>query len=171
MAPSQLTAPSIGFVPRNYAMGIEDVKKKFGLVVNLVTEIKRIIFVTIIFMTFQIKHPITGGIFLVAENDFPVRMNRDDAMRACQNLGNGWRLPSKEELKAMHTELHLKGKGNFKLNDTNQNRSEDDVEDLYEDFFGGGGSGGDDSFNNFLGSYHNIDSMGGTRRVRACKSP
>jgi len=37
-----------------------------------------------------------------------------DAKSACANLGSGWRLPKIEELKVMHKELHLKGKGNFR---------------------------------------------------------
>ena len=41
-------------------------------------------------------------------------MNWDDAMKACEGLGNGWRLPSKEELNAMYEQLHKQGKGNFK---------------------------------------------------------
>jgi hypothetical protein len=34
----------------------------------------------------------------VAENDFPKLMNWDDAKKACENLGSGWRLPTKDEL-------------------------------------------------------------------------
>ena len=34
----------------------------------------------------------------VAEKDFPNRMNWDDAKKACSNLGDGWRLPTKDEL-------------------------------------------------------------------------
>ena len=41
-------------------------------------------------------------------------MNWDDAMAACQGLGNGWRLPSKDELLAIYEQLHKQGKGNFK---------------------------------------------------------
>ncbi|MBM3919119.1 MAG: DUF1566 domain-containing protein, partial [Sphingomonadales bacterium] len=57
---------------------------------------------------------VNGRKLEVAEQDMPNRMNWDDAMRACQNLGNGWRLPNKEELKAMYEQLHKQGKGNFK---------------------------------------------------------
>lgn len=65
-------------------------------------------------MPFEIKHPITGCILQVAEEDFPSAMIWDDAMAACQKLGNDWRLPSLEELKAMHEQLHEHGKGNFR---------------------------------------------------------
>ena len=64
-------------------------------------------------MPFEIKNPITGVILQVAEEDFPDSMDWYDAMAACQNLGNGWRLPTKEELKAMYEQLHKHGKGNF----------------------------------------------------------
>jgi hypothetical protein len=50
----------------------------------------------------------------VADHDLPNRMNWDDAVRACQNLRSGWRLPDKDELKAMYEQLHKQGKGNFK---------------------------------------------------------
>ena len=65
-------------------------------------------------MPLYIKSPITGEQIQVAENDFPDRMNWDDAVRACQKLGSGWRLPDKDELKAMYEQLHKQGKGNFK---------------------------------------------------------
>ena len=34
----------------------------------------------------------------IAQNDFPKMMNWHDAKAACDSLGNGWRLPSKDEL-------------------------------------------------------------------------
>ena len=40
-------------------------------------------------------------------------MNWYDAIDAYEKLGNGWRLPTLEELKAMYEELHKKGQGNF----------------------------------------------------------
>ena len=49
----------------------------------------------------------------VAKEDFSSKMNRDDAMSACEGLGNGWRLPTKEELNEMYKQLHRKGKGYF----------------------------------------------------------
>ncbi len=35
----------------------------------------------------------------VAEKDFPEKMNWEDAKKACERLGEGWRLPTIEELK------------------------------------------------------------------------
>jgi hypothetical protein len=50
----------------------------------------------------------------IAPNDLDEKMSLDDARKSCESLGNGWRLPTMTELKIMHNELHLKGKGNFK---------------------------------------------------------
>jgi len=49
------------------------------------------------------SNPIIGktikiGYLEVAQNDFPKLMNWDDAKKACENLGRGWRLPTKDEL-------------------------------------------------------------------------
>jgi len=57
---------------------------------------------------------VNGRKLEVADQDLPNPMKWDDAVRACQNLGNGWRLPDKDELKAMYEQLHKQGKGNFK---------------------------------------------------------
>ena len=38
----------------------------------------------------------------VAEKDFPKTMNWDDAKKACESLGNGWRLPNKNELNTLY---------------------------------------------------------------------
>lgn len=67
-------------------------------------------------MPHYINHPITGDPIQVAENDFPQTMGWDNAMNACKGLGNGWRLPNKEELSVMYEQLHKHGKGNFKDN-------------------------------------------------------
>ena len=42
--------------------------------------------------------PITIDDLVIAQNDFPKMMNWHDAKAACDSLGNGWRLPSKDEL-------------------------------------------------------------------------
>ena len=55
-----------------------------------------------------------ADIIQIAKDDLPKDMSWDDAMAACQNLGNGWRLPNKDELAAMYNQLHTKGKGNFR---------------------------------------------------------
>ena len=38
----------------------------------------------------------------VAEKDFPKNMNWEDAKKACEALGNGWRLPTKDELNILY---------------------------------------------------------------------
>ena len=53
-----------------------------------------------------------GPHFQVADADFPeVVIDKD--MYAFSSLGDGWRLPTKEELKGMYELLHRKGRGNF----------------------------------------------------------
>jgi nitrous oxide reductase accessory protein NosL len=46
--------------------------------------------------------PYKIGSFEVAQNDFPNQMNWNDAKKACEGLGNGWRLPTKDELNLMY---------------------------------------------------------------------
>jgi len=38
----------------------------------------------------------------VAQNDFPKEMNWYDAKKACTDLGNGWKLPTKDELNLLY---------------------------------------------------------------------
>lgn len=44
---------------------------------------------------------IAGETMQVAKEDFPSIMSWYNAKSACEELGNGWRLPNKNELKAM----------------------------------------------------------------------
>ena len=46
--------------------------------------------------------PIKIGKLEVAQNDFPKDMNWNDAVKACADLGSGWRLPTKDELYLMY---------------------------------------------------------------------
>jgi len=57
---------------------------------------------------------VAGETMQVAKEDFPLEMSYVNAMKACEELGNGWRLPNEGELKAMYEQLHKRGKGNFK---------------------------------------------------------
>jgi hypothetical protein len=52
-------------------------------------------------------------ILRVAQEDLSVRMSWEEARDSCLALGNGWRLPTKEELELMYNQLYLKGQGNF----------------------------------------------------------
>ena len=45
-----------------------------------------------------IENKITGKKIQIALNDFPEKMNYNEATIACKNLGRGWRLPTKWEL-------------------------------------------------------------------------
>lgn len=49
-----------------------------------------------------IGSPIKIGKLLVAENDFPRKMDWPEAINSCNELGIGWRLPSKKELNIMY---------------------------------------------------------------------
>ena len=46
--------------------------------------------------------PIKIGTLEVAQNDFPDSMMWSDAIKACADLGSGWRLPTKDELNLMY---------------------------------------------------------------------
>lgn len=39
---------------------------------------------------------------IVAQYDFPIMMNWKDAKKACETLGNGWRLPTIDELNILY---------------------------------------------------------------------
>ena len=45
-----------------------------------------------------IGKPIRIGNLFVAEYNFPEEMDWINAKKACESLGNGWRLPTKKEL-------------------------------------------------------------------------
>lgn len=63
-------------------------------------------------MGFQIE--LEDYILLISENDLSNDvMEWEDTIKACLQLGEDWRLPTKKELLAMYEELHLKGIGNF----------------------------------------------------------
>ena len=70
---------------------------------------KNILFIRILFFYYGsnaqmpnpskiIGTPITIDDLVIAQHDFPKMMNWHDAKAACDSLGNGWRLPSKDEL-------------------------------------------------------------------------
>jgi hypothetical protein len=46
----------------------------------------------------MIDKPYQLGNLDIAEYDFPNKMNWDEAIKACSDLGNGWRLPMIDEL-------------------------------------------------------------------------
>ena len=48
-----------------------------------------------------IENPMTGESILIAKSDFPNTMSWAEAKKSCEDLGNGWRLPTKIELNEM----------------------------------------------------------------------
>lgn len=57
-----------------------------------------------------IGKPIKIGNLLFAQNDFPSKLNWEDAKKACASLGKGWKLPSKEELNTLYITNKNRGK-------------------------------------------------------------
>lgn len=50
-----------------------------------------------------IGKPFKLGNIEVAQYDFPEKMNWEDALKSCDSLGNGWKLPNKDELDYLYT--------------------------------------------------------------------
>jgi len=110
-------------------------------------------------LTFEFE----GQTIEVAKKDFTKQMNWFDAKKACKNLGNGWRLPSIEELGAMYEQIHMEGKGSFK-NEWYWSSSENDANLAWDfDFENGGASNGIHYID-----YYNHKSR--TSRVRAVRT-
>lgn len=59
------------------------------------------------------KNPISGETIQLAKIDFPEKMNYPDAVKACKQLGKGWRLPSKYEWEIIFKELIENTESNF----------------------------------------------------------
>ena len=108
-------------------------------------------------LTFNFK----GQTIEIAKKDFPNDMNWDDAMSACEKLGDGWRLPCKEELEAMHGQIHLKKRGNFKDDRLYWSSSLKGINDPWSLGFGSGQSYGGD---------HDDYNKKYTRHVRAVRT-
>lgn len=49
-----------------------------------------------------IGKPINIGNLVVAQYDFPKALHWDDAKKACETIGDGWRLPTKHELNTIY---------------------------------------------------------------------
>ena len=50
-----------------------------------------------------IGKPTKVGNIEVAQYDFPEKMNWEDAIKSCDELGKGWKLPNKDELDYLYT--------------------------------------------------------------------
>ena len=62
----------------------------------------------------KIKKPFTDEIIEIALHDIQTKMNWNDGILACNELGDGWRLPDKEEFELIYNELYNEGLGNFR---------------------------------------------------------
>jgi len=45
----------------------------------------------------------------IAQFDFPIAMNFDEAAKACSELGEGWRVPNRDELNILFKNLEIIG--------------------------------------------------------------
>lgn len=62
----------------------------------------------------------------VAQNDFPDPMEWESAVKACEKLGSGWRLPTKDELDLMYSrKWHIGGFGNTSYFSSSEDGSSD----------------------------------------------
>jgi hypothetical protein len=82
-----------------------------------------------------IGKPIKIGNFEVAQKDFPNRMEWNDAVKACSELGIGWRLPTKDELNLLY--LNRERIGWFTNNDY-WSSTEVDADNAWRQYFYGG---------------------------------
>ena len=88
--------------------------------------------------------PIKIDSFEVAQNDFPKKMMWDEAKKACAGLGNGWRLPTKDELNLMYLNKDKIGgfAGNYYWSST-----EYDNDGAWYQYFGNGLQANANKFN------------------------
>ena len=62
---------------------------------------------------FEIIIPETGHSIQVAKKDLAKSMDWYKAKRQSEKKGDGWRLPTRDELKIIYSELHEKALGDF----------------------------------------------------------
>jgi hypothetical protein len=98
---SQLTdGQNLNFaIPKSYLQILLDFKKDSPIALSSLISYSASI----------IGKPIRIGNIEVAQNDFPAPMNWYDAKKACADLGNGWRLPTIEELTNIYLNKHKIG--------------------------------------------------------------
>lgn len=84
-----------------------------------------------------IGKPIKIGNLLVAQNDFPDGMNWNDAKAACAALGNGWRLPTMQELNIIYSNTEKIGESSFISNSYWSSMQDGNYKAVYK-FFGNG---------------------------------
>jgi formylglycine-generating enzyme required for sulfatase activity len=81
--------------------------------------------------------------FEVAQNDFPNELNWYDARKACDSLGNGWRLPTIQELNILFENKDEIGKfkGTFYWSSTEASYMNNDYDGAYGKILYKGGEG------------------------------
>jgi hypothetical protein len=62
---------------------------------------------------FEIIDSSKNRILQIAENDVSDKLDYFQAKKECEELGEGWRLPTYTDLKLMYSQLYKKGKRNF----------------------------------------------------------
>jgi len=62
----------------------------------------------------MLENPFSGKIIQLAFEDFKNKMDWNQAKQFCTQMGEGWRLPDKEEMQLIFSEMLLKDKGKFK---------------------------------------------------------
>ena len=67
-----------------------------------------------------IGKPIKIGNLEIAQYDFPEKMNWHDAKKACETLGDGWRLPTKDELNSLYLSQNDGMTGNWYWSSTTE---------------------------------------------------
>jgi hypothetical protein len=82
-----------------------------------------------------IGNPITIGNLLVAQNDFPIGMNWDNAKKACADLGDGWHLPTRVEITILYK--NMEKIGGF-TRESYWSTAEEDTKYAWEHSFGSG---------------------------------
>ena len=103
-----------------------------------------LLFVTQLCIAQAKKNPIIGnavkiGNLLVAQNDFPVELSYEDAIKFCDSLGKGWRLPTKFELNLIYINKNKIGglNGDFYWSSSPRGNHEIWYQRFYDGFQGG----------------------------------
>ena len=101
---SQLTeGQNLNFaIPKSYLQILLDSKKNTPSALSSLISSEKPKKEASLSYSYIIGKPIRIGSLEVAQIDFPKKMNWNDAVKACTDLGNGWRLPTKYELNLMY---------------------------------------------------------------------
>jgi hypothetical protein len=80
----------------------------------------------------------SGQSVLICQTRDLGKMDWADAVAACRNLGNGWRLPTKDELESMYVNLHRKRRGGFEEDYYWSSTDQGDETDVWDQNFDDG---------------------------------